>query len=75
MQWLDPYDDEAPYPPPINHIGIDRLALAVTDLDLAVSTLREEGAEFFRVIPDKIHRRAVLAEATMSESFAHLKAL
>ena len=46
VQWLDPYDDEPPYPPPINHIGIDRIALAVTDLHLAVSTLREEGAEF-----------------------------
>ena len=46
MQWLDPYDDEPSYPPPINHIGINRIALAVTDLHLAVSTLREEGAEF-----------------------------
>ena len=50
VQWLDPYDDEPPYPPPINHIGIDRIALAVTDLDLAVSTLREEGAEFLSEI-------------------------
>ncbi len=50
VQWLDPYDDEPPYPPPINHIGIDRIALAVTDLDLAVSMLREEGAEFLSEI-------------------------
>ena len=50
VQWLDPYDDEPPYPPPINHIGIDRIALAVTDLHLAVSTLREEGAEFLSEI-------------------------
>lgn len=46
VQWVDPYDDDPPYPPPINHIGIDRIALAVTDLDLAVSTLQAEGAEF-----------------------------
>lgn len=46
VQWLDPYDDEPPYAPPINHIGIDRLALYVLDLDAAVKTLKAEGVEF-----------------------------
>jgi catechol 2,3-dioxygenase-like lactoylglutathione lyase family enzyme len=50
VQWLDPSDDDPPYPPPINHIGIDRIALAVTDLDRAVSILRDEGAEFLSEI-------------------------
>lgn len=50
VQWLDPYDGDPPYSAPINHIGIDRIALAMTDLDLAVSTLREEGAEFLSEI-------------------------
>ncbi len=46
VQWIDPYDDEPPYPPPINHVGIDRMALAVRDLDRAVSVLQQHGAEF-----------------------------
>ena len=46
VQWLDPHDDDPPYPPPINHIGIDRIALAVADLDRAVELLQEAGAEF-----------------------------
>jgi len=45
-QWLDPYLDEAPYPAPISHIGIHRIALAVTDLDRAVDYLRNAGVEF-----------------------------
>jgi catechol 2,3-dioxygenase-like lactoylglutathione lyase family enzyme len=46
VQWLEPFDDDPPYPPPINHIGIDRIALAVVDLDRAVARLQEHGAEF-----------------------------
>jgi catechol 2,3-dioxygenase-like lactoylglutathione lyase family enzyme len=46
VQWLEPYDDDPAYPPPINHIGINRLALLVLDLDAAVKTLKAEGAEF-----------------------------
>lgn len=50
VQWLDPYDGEPPYPPPINHVGIDRMALAVRDLDRAVSVLQQHGAEFLSEI-------------------------
>ena len=50
VQWLAPYDDDPPYPPPINHIGIHRIALAVDDLDMAVAMLQEEGAEFLSEI-------------------------
>ena len=46
VQWIEPYDDEPPYPPPINHIGIDRIALVVTDLDRAVAILKEKGVPF-----------------------------
>ena len=46
VQWLEPYDDDAPYPLPINYIGIHRIALAVGDLDRAVALLEAEGAEF-----------------------------
>ena len=50
VQWLDPYDDDPPYPPPINHIGIHRLALGVVDLDRAVGLLEEQGAAFLSQI-------------------------
>jgi catechol 2,3-dioxygenase-like lactoylglutathione lyase family enzyme len=50
VQWLEPHDDDPPYPPPINHIGIDRMALAVVDLDRAVDLLREHGEEFLSEI-------------------------
>ena len=46
VQWLEPYDDDPAYPPPINHIGINRLALYVLDLDAAVASLKAEGVEF-----------------------------
>ena len=50
VQWLEPYDDEPPYPPPINHIGIDRIALVVPDLDRAVAILKEQGVPFLSEI-------------------------
>lgn len=46
IQWLDPYTPEPPYPAPISHIGIDRIALAVMDLDAAVATLKAQGVTF-----------------------------
>ena len=50
VQWIEPYDDEPPYPPPINHIGIDRIALVVPDLDRAVAILKEQGVPFLSEI-------------------------
>jgi len=46
VQWLEPFDPEPPYPPPINHIGINRIALLVPDLERAVAILEAQGAEF-----------------------------
>lgn len=46
VQWLEPFDPEPPYPPPINHIGINRIALLVPDLERAVAILEDQGAEF-----------------------------
>jgi catechol 2,3-dioxygenase-like lactoylglutathione lyase family enzyme len=46
VQWLKPYNDEPAYPPPINHIGIDRIALIVPNLDRAVEILKAQGVEF-----------------------------
>jgi catechol 2,3-dioxygenase-like lactoylglutathione lyase family enzyme len=46
VQWLDPSDDQPPYPPPISHLGINRMAVAVANLDEAVAVLKAEGHEF-----------------------------
>ena len=45
-QWLAPFDNEPPYPPPINRIGINRIAVLVTDLDRAVAILKAQGVKF-----------------------------
>lgn len=45
LQWLDPQDDEAPYPH-LYHLGIARLALATDDLDGDMRRLEAAGAEF-----------------------------
>jgi catechol 2,3-dioxygenase-like lactoylglutathione lyase family enzyme len=45
-QWQTPFDPELPYPAPISHIGIDRIALAVHDLDRAVEYLSAQGVSF-----------------------------
>ena len=50
VQWVAPFDADPPYPPPINHIGINRLALSVEDLDRAVEVLTAEGAQFLSPI-------------------------
>ena len=46
VQWIEPYDPDPAYPPPINHIGIDRIALLVPNLDRAVRILKAQGVEF-----------------------------
>ena len=46
IQWLDPFDPEPAYPPPINHIGINRIALMVPDMDRAVRILKSQGVPF-----------------------------
>ncbi len=46
VQWLEPFDPEPAYPPPINHIGINRIALMVPDVDRAVGILKKEGVPF-----------------------------
>ena len=45
LQWLDPTDDEPPYPH-LYHYGIARIALHTTDMDADIKKLREVGAEF-----------------------------
>jgi catechol 2,3-dioxygenase-like lactoylglutathione lyase family enzyme len=50
IQWLEPFDGSPTYPAPINHIGINRIALAVLDLDAAVATLENQGVNFLSEI-------------------------
>lgn len=45
-QWLHPYDMDPTYPPPINHIGINRIAVLVSDLDRAVDILTAQQVPF-----------------------------
>jgi catechol 2,3-dioxygenase-like lactoylglutathione lyase family enzyme len=42
-QWKRPYDDAPPYPPPVNHLGIDRVNFYVKDLTAAIRTMTELG--------------------------------
>ena len=46
LQWLEPFDPEPAYPPPINHKGINRLALTVPDVERAVAILKTQGVPF-----------------------------
>lgn len=46
VQWLEPFDPEPAYPPPINHIGINRIALMVPDVERSVGILKEQGVPF-----------------------------
>lgn len=42
-QWKIPYDDAPPYPPPVNHLGIDRINFYVKDLTATIKTMNELG--------------------------------
>lgn len=46
IQWLAPYDPSPPYPLPINHFGINRLAYSTSDLQADVDALTAQGIEF-----------------------------
>ncbi len=46
VQWITHFNPEQAYPPPINHIGINRIALVVPDVDKAVTILKRQGTKF-----------------------------
>jgi catechol 2,3-dioxygenase-like lactoylglutathione lyase family enzyme len=50
VQWLSPFNPEPAYPPPINHIGINRIALMVPDMERAVNILKGQGVKFLSEI-------------------------
>jgi len=50
LQWITPFNPEPSYPPPINHIGINRIAVVVADSERAVGILKSQGVEFLSEI-------------------------
>ena len=44
-QWISPYDDAIPYPPPVNHLGIDRINFYVKDLSPVIPAMKALGFE------------------------------
>ncbi len=50
VQWISPFNPEPAYPPPINHIGINRIALLTPDIARAVGILKAQGVEFLSEI-------------------------
>jgi catechol 2,3-dioxygenase-like lactoylglutathione lyase family enzyme len=45
VQWLEPLPVGEAYPA-LNHIGINRLAFRVSDIDATTASLREQGITF-----------------------------
>ena len=50
VQWNHPFDPEPPYPPPINHLGLHRMAYFTLDLEGDVERLKAEGVQFLSEI-------------------------
>ena len=50
LEWLEPLNSEPAYPPPINHKGINRLALTVPDVERAVTILKKQKVRFLSEI-------------------------
>ena len=46
VQWITPFDPEPAYPAPINHIGINRIALMVPDIERAINILKKQDVPF-----------------------------
>lgn len=43
--WKTPFDDEPPYSPPVNHLGIDRINFYVKDLTATIQAMKDMGFE------------------------------
>jgi catechol 2,3-dioxygenase-like lactoylglutathione lyase family enzyme len=53
VQWLDPASSGEPYPA-LNHVGINRLAFRVTDIDATTAALKRRGIKFLSEEPQYI---------------------
>ncbi|MFL6450961.1 MAG: VOC family protein, partial [Bryobacteraceae bacterium] len=45
VQWLEPSSSGEPYPV-LNHVGLNRMAFRVSDIDGTAAALRDQGIEF-----------------------------
>jgi catechol 2,3-dioxygenase-like lactoylglutathione lyase family enzyme len=45
VQWLEPASTGEPYPA-LNHVGLNRIAFRVSDIDATTAALREQGITF-----------------------------
>jgi Glyoxalase/Bleomycin resistance protein/Dioxygenase superfamily len=45
VQWLEPPSTGEPYPA-LNHVGLNRIAFRVSDIDATTAALRERGITF-----------------------------
>lgn len=50
VEWKNPRDSERAYPPPINHLGINRMAYFTLDLAGDVAKLKAQGVQFLSEI-------------------------
>jgi glyoxylase I family protein len=50
VQWLEPSSTGEPYPV-LNHVGLNRMAFRVSDLDATTAALREQGITFLSQQP------------------------
>lgn len=50
VQWKHPFNPEPAYLPPINHLGINRMAYFTLDLEGDVARLKAQGVEFLSEI-------------------------
>jgi catechol 2,3-dioxygenase-like lactoylglutathione lyase family enzyme len=55
VQWLNPSSIGQPYPA-LNHVGINRLAFRVSDVDATTAALRERGITSVTQEPQSIRR-------------------
>ena len=46
VEWRSPRDWSPPYPLPVNHLGMHRMAFSTSDIKADVETLREQGVRF-----------------------------
>ncbi len=46
VQWHSPFDPEPPYPLPVNHLGLHRMAFSTSDIESDVAVLKAQGVEF-----------------------------
>lgn len=46
VQWIHPHSDGPPYPIPINHLGIHRMAFSTSDIEGDVAQLKAQGVQF-----------------------------